>query len=173
MRNIYLVGMPSSGKSTLGRRLAKELGYQFVDLDQLIVADQDMSIPEIFSKFGEVHFREAEKRLLQALPANNSLLVATGGGAPCFFDNMDFILESGLSVFLDVPEEELAARIRAHAHDDRPLLSGLSDLEAELRKKLGERRPFYSRAHLTLTPGSDMKAFILSLPELLGRDFPG
>jgi len=164
MRNIFLIGMPSSGKSTLGRRLAKELGYTFVDLDQLIVADQDMSISEIFSRFGEPYFRETENRLLQSLPVDSSLLVATGGGAPCFYDNMDFILRSGLGIFLDVPAEELAARIKAHAKDDRPLLSGLADLEEELRKKLEERRHFYSRAHLTLSPGSDMRDFLLSLP---------
>ncbi len=162
--------MPSSGKSTLGRRLAKELGYTFVDLDQLIVADQDMSIPEIFSRFGEPYFREVENRLLQNLPVNSSLLVATGGGAPCFYDNMDFILRSGLGVFLDVPAAELAARIRAHAKDDRPLLSGLADLEAELGKKLEERRHFYSRAHLTVSPGTGMRDFLLSLPELLERN---
>ena len=170
MRNIFLVGMPSSGKSTLGRRLAKELGYAFVDLDQLIVADQDMSIPEIFSRFGEPHFREVESRLLQNLPADSSLLIATGGGAPCFYDNMDFIVRSGLSIFLDVPAEELAARIEAHAEDDRPLLSGLADLEAGLRKKLEERRPFYSRAHLAISPGTDMRDFLISLPAWLERN---
>lgn len=169
MRNIFLVGMPSSGKSTLGRRLAKELGYTFVDLDQLIVTDQDMSIPDIFSSFGEPYFREVENRLLQSLPVNSSLLVATGGGAPCFYDNMDFILRSGLSIFLDVPAGELAARIRAHARDDRPLLSGLADLESELRKKLEERRQFYSRAHLAVSPDTDMREFLISLPGWLEK----
>lgn len=161
--------MPSSGKSTLGRRLAKELGYTFVDLDQLIVADQDMSIPEIFSRFGEPYFREVENRLLQNLPVDSSLLVATGGGAPCFYDNMDFILRSGLSIFLDVPAGELAARIKAHARDDRPLLSGLADLESELAKKLEERRRFYSRAHLAVLPDTDMRDFLISLPGWLER----
>lgn len=161
--------MPSSGKSTLGRRLAKELGYTFVDLDQLIVADQDMGIPEIFSRFGEPYFREVENRMLQNLPVDSSLLVATGGGAPCFYDNMDFILRSGLSIFLDVPAGELAARIKAHALDDRPLLSGLADLESELVKKLDERRRFYSRAHLAVFPDTDMSDFLISLPGWLER----
>ena len=167
MRNIFLVGMPSSGKSTLGKRMAEELGYTFVDLDQLIVLDQDLSIPEIFARFGEPYFREVENKVLQNLPVDSSLLVATGGGAPCFYDNMDFILRSGLSVFLDVPAEELAARIRTHAKDDRPLLSGLTDLEEELCKKLNERRLFYSRAHLTIFPDTDMNDFLLSLPKWL------
>lgn len=162
-----MIGMPSSGKSTLGRRLAKELGYTYVDLDQQIVADQDMSIPEIFSRIGEVGFREVESRLLKAIPADRGLLIATGGGAPCFFDNMDFIERKGLSVFLDVSPEELATRIRHHAKDDRPLLSGLADLEAELKKKLEERRPFYQRAHITLSTSVDVNEFIRDLPKLL------
>src|SRR5690606_40196674 len=102
MRNIFLVGMPSSGKSTLGRRLAKELGYTFIDLDQMIVNDQDLSIPDIFSKYGEDYFREVESRLLKSIAPNQQNFVATGGGGPCFFANLDYILESGDRFYLDV-----------------------------------------------------------------------
>ena len=91
MKNIFLVGMPSSGKSTLGRRLARALGYRFADLDKLIVQDQKRTIPEIFASEGEDYFRKVEQRILRATQQNRSLVVATGGGAPCFFDNMDFI----------------------------------------------------------------------------------
>lgn len=167
MRNIYLVGMPSSGKSTFGKLLANELEYVFVDLDQLITDDQQMTIPEIFSAYGEPHFREVESRLLKGIPADSRRLIATGGGAPCFFDNLDFIRRSGLSIFVDVPVDELAARIRRHARDDRPLLSGLSDLEAELRQKLEHRRPFYSQADLTITPDIDPGTLARSLSALL------
>ena len=83
MRNVFLIGMPSSGKSTLGRRLAKALEYRFVDLDHLIESDQQMSISDIFARLGEAHFRETESRILQSLLSDQGLLVATGGGAPC------------------------------------------------------------------------------------------
>lgn len=161
--------MPSSGKSTLGRRLAKELGYTFIDLDQMIVNDQDLSIPDIFSKYGENYFREVESRLLKSIAPNQKYLVATGGGAPCFFDNMDYILESGVSVYLDVPVEELAQRIKEYAKDDRPLLSGLTDLETALAAKLAERVKYYSRAHLTLDSETNFLEFIQLLQRLVNE----
>lgn len=160
MQNIFLIGMPSSGKSTLGRELAASLGYTFVDLDIRIAEDQEMTIPELFEKFGEGYFREVERRLLLGLPPDSGLLVATGGGAPCFFDNMDFIKKAGLSIFLDVPAAELAGRIRAHARDDRPLLSGVSDLEADLEARLNARRAFYERADLTIHAGTDIASLL-------------
>lgn len=166
-RNIFLVGMPSSGKSTFGKLLAEEVGYTFVDLDQLIVADQKQEISAIFSNFGESYFREVESRLLKQIPKNEKLLIATGGGAPCFFDNMDFILESGFTIFLDVQPAELASRIRAYALDDRPLLSGLSDLESELKAKLELRKPFYSRANVTITPEVSLETFSKTLQSMM------
>jgi shikimate kinase len=169
-RNVFLIGMPSSGKSTLGRRLAKELGYVYVDLDQQIVEDQELSIPEIFQKVGEAGFREIESRLLKSIPVNKSLMIATGGGAPCFFDNMEFIEKGGLSVFLDVTPAELAARIRQHAKDDRPLLSGLDDLQAELERKLKDRLPYYRRADVILPEAEDVNEFIRRLPALLEQE---
>lgn len=173
MQNVFLVGMPSSGKSTLGKLLATELGYSFLDLDQSIVEDQQRSIPEIFSTFGQTYFREVESRILKAVPAHQRLLIATGGGAPCFYDNMDFILNNGIAIFLDVPAAELASRIRKHAVDDRPLLSGLSDLEKDLQQKLEVRRSFYSRANLTVTPDVDLKTLakrILPLTQLSTKE---
>ncbi|MBU1820351.1 MAG: shikimate kinase, partial [Bacteroidetes bacterium] len=91
MKNIFLIGMPSSGKTTLGKKLARALGYRFVDLDKLIVSDQKKSIPDIFREHGEPYFREVESRILQDTRPDHWLVVSTGGGAPCFFDNMDFI----------------------------------------------------------------------------------
>jgi len=170
MRNIYLIGMPSSGKSTLGRQLAHKLGYTFVDLDEMIVMDQGRSIPEIFSTEGESYFRDVESRLLKSIPINHQLLIATGGGAPCFFDNMDYIGQAGISVFVDVPVSELASRIRAHAKDDRPLLSGLSDLEAELSRKREDRIKFYSRADLTISPDMQIHQIIQLLQGFLGKN---
>jgi shikimate kinase len=151
-KNIFLIGMPSSGKSTLGRKLAKLLNYQFIDTDKLIVEDQQMSIPLLFSSKGEDYFREVESRILKTILPNQRYVIATGGGVPCFFDNMDYVKATGISVFLDLPVCVLAARIENHGKDDRPLLSGLSQLEEELTRKYEQRLPFYSRADLTV-PG--------------------
>lgn len=144
--------MPSSGKSTLGRKLAKLLNYQFVDMDKLIVDKEGMSISQLFSSKGEPYFREVESRILKSFTPNEQMVIATGGGAPCFFDNMDFILLNGVSIFLNVPPQILARRIENHGKDDRPLLSGKTQLEEELSLKYQNRLPFYSRANLTI-PG--------------------
>lgn len=151
MKNIFLVGMPSSGKSTLGRKLARALGYRFVDLDRLIVKEQKQSIPEIFATRGEDYFRDVESRILHDTRPDHRLVLATGGGAPCFFDNMAFIKANGLSVFLRVSPQELAERITLHARDDRPLLSGVTELKKELTERLANRLPFYEQADLAVS----------------------
>ncbi|MPR36867.1 shikimate kinase [Salmonirosea aquatica] len=163
MKNVFLVGMPSSGKSTLGRKLARALNYRFVDLDKLIVKDQKKTIPEIFREKGEGYFREVESRILHQTRPNQWLVVATGGGAPCFFENMAFIKATGISVFLNIPPAELAHRILQHGKDDRPLLSGVTQLEHELEERLRFRLPFYTQADFTVTPETCKINLILEL----------
>ena len=168
MKNIFLIGMPSSGKTTLGKKLARALGYRFVDLDKLIVNDQKKSIPEIFQEKGEAYFREVESRILQDTRPDHWLGVSTGGGAPCFFDNMDFIKKNGISLFLDVPPAELASRILKHGKDDRPLLSGVIELEKELQERLLVRLPFYERADFTIQNNtSEVRKLVHMLAPLL------
>lgn len=167
MKNIFLIGLPSSGKSTLGKKLARTLRYRFVDLDKLIEKDQGMTIHEIFTTRGEDFFREVESRLLKETVANRKIVVATGGGAPCFFDNMDFIKEAGISIFLDVPPSELARRIENHGKDDRPLLSGAVSLETELAQKYAKRLPYYSRADLVLSGHGEISRLLDILNPLL------
>ncbi len=167
MRNIYLVGMPSSGKSTLGRRLARALEYGFVDLDKLIIQDQKRTIREIFASEGEDYFRKVEQRILLDTQLNHSLVVATGGGAPCFFDNMDFIKANGLSIFLNVSPSELASRILNHNKDDRPLLSGIKNLEDELTVRLAERFPNYVRAEITISDKTGVEELVTLVKPLL------
>ncbi len=162
MKNIFLVGMPSSGKSTLGRKLARALGYRFVDLDRLIVREQKQSISEIFATRGEDYFRDVESRILHDTRPDHRLVLATGGGTPCFFDNMAFIKTNGLSVFLHVSPQELAQRITLHARDDRPLFSGVVELEKELTDRLASRLTFYEQADLTVS-GTIAVAQLLSL----------
>ncbi|HEY0110857.1 MAG TPA: shikimate kinase, partial [Fibrella sp.] len=111
MKNIYLVGMPSSGKTTLGKRLARELHYHFIDTDRVITREEGRSIADIFAQQGEAYFREAEARVLRTIKPGGSLVVATGGGMPCFHDNMGYIKSTGVSVFLDVAPDILAQRM--------------------------------------------------------------
>ncbi|WP_031527294.1 shikimate kinase [Dyadobacter crusticola] len=167
MKNIVLVGMMSSGKTTLGKKLARSLGFQFVDLDKLIEKDQQMEISAIFSSKGESYFREVESRILNETAVRKDIVLASGGGTPCFFDNMQVINSMGVSVFLDVPAADLARRIESHGKDDRPILSGTTSLRDTLEQKIKERLPFYQQAHLTLKGEIDVNQLLNALKPLL------
>lgn len=152
MKNIFLIGMPSSGKSTLGKRIAAALHYHFVDTDKVIVREEGRSIAEIFTRSGEAYFREIERDVLRSIRAGANLVVSTGGGMPCFHDNMDYINATGVSIFLDVPVPVLARRIMAHTHEDRPLNNASDpDLLATLQKRYEDRRPVYAQANIIIT----------------------
>lgn len=151
MKNIFLIGLPSSGKTTLGKQLARHVRYRFVDSDVLIVKEEGMPIPDIFAQKGEPYFREAEARILRAIRPDSKLVIATGGGMPCFHDNMDYIKANGLSVFLDVSPEQIVERILRHSTDDRPLYQkNDGQLLNNLREKYESRLGFYSKADFTL-----------------------
>ena len=167
MKNIILIGMMSSGKSTLGKKLSRSLGYKFVDLDKLIERDQGTNISSIFSQKGEAYFRKVESRILKEITPDSSIVLASGGGTPCFFDNMEYIKNLGVSVFLDVPAADLAKRIENHGKDDRPVLSGAKSLEAEIKRKIDERRPFYSQADLIIKGEIDVGHILEVLTVLL------
>jgi len=167
MKNIVLVGMMSSGKSTLGKKLARALNYKFVDLDKLIEKDQGMDIPSLFSQKGESYFRDVESRILKETVENEQVVLATGGGTPCFFDNMDFIKNLGISIFLDVPAADLARRIENHGKDDRPILSGTTSLEQTLQLKIDERLPYYAQADITMKGDIEVKHLLEMLQPLL------
>jgi shikimate kinase len=151
MKNIYLVGMPSSGKSTLGKELAKNIGYSFMDMDKLIETREQKTVSEIFSNFGETHFREIEKKTLRGFQADQSMVIATGGGVPCFNDNMEFIKENGVSIFLNVDVNDLATRLYKAQGNNRPLLDKSQSEEvviATIKKTFEERLPFYQQADI-------------------------
>ncbi|MGB0523925.1 MAG: shikimate kinase [Flammeovirgaceae bacterium] len=147
---IYLIGMPASGKTTFGRALATYLDYSFVDMDEEIIKLAGKTIPEIFTQDGELIFRKLEQQVLHNL-TGEKLVISTGGGAPCFFDNMDVIEQRGVSVFLDVPVKTLWQRVKEQT-GTRPLLNGKDGdkLLDELIKKRNKRLAFYQRATLTL-----------------------
>ena len=151
MKNIDLIGMPSSGKSTLGKELARNLSYTFTDMDKLIETREQKTISEIFSNQGEAHFRELEKKTLQGFQPDQSMVIATGGGVPCFHDNMQFIKNNGVSVFLNVELDDLAKRLYKAQGNNRPLLDKSQSEEAviaSIKKTYEERLPFYKQADI-------------------------
>jgi len=161
MKNIFLIGMPSSGKTTLGKELARHIRYRFLDTDRLIVKQTGMEINAIFAQKGEAYFRELERDTLRAIRPDSKLIVSTGGGMPCFFDNMEYIKAQGLSVFLDVPPENLHQRMKHHCANDRPLYDPTdAQLLQILRQKYTDRLTFYSQADITLR-GNDLNVHAL------------
>lgn len=152
---IFLLGMPGSGKTTLGRQLAYQMDLSFVDLDERIAQSSGVSIPTIFRDQGEPAFRKLEASLLgEWCASGKDFVMATGGGAPCFGDNMHVINRTGISVFLDVPAREITARILKTDLATRPLFAGVhpENLKDNVEFLRSQRLPFYRQAHLTVGP---------------------
>jgi len=160
---VVLVGLPGSGKSTFGMQLAQELGFPFFDLDQLIEDRYSKKIPDIFSLYGEGLFREWEtETLVELLDRDASFVLASGGGAPCFNDNMDLINSKGISVYLDVPLESITRRLEISKIQNRPMFQGLDQGEIILKLKslLVSRESFYTQSKIKLS-GEDFSAELL------------
>lgn len=149
---LFLWGMPGVGKSTCGSKLAKKLGWTFIDLDHEVEKDAGQSVADIFSASGETGFREKEKQTLQNVLVRNHCVVATGGGTPCFEDNGERMHTAGLCVWLDAPVGRLAHRI-FNAKTKRPLLSFRSheELTAALHLLLEKRNDCYGLAHMIIS----------------------
>lgn len=149
---IFLLGFMGCGKSTLGKKLANKLGFQFFDLDKCIEEKVQMSITDIFKTKGEEQFRKLEsEELINILNSNDNYIVALGGGAPCFNENMDLINKSGTSIYLKYNEGILASRL-INAKAERPLIANktkeeLIDFIAELLK---EREQYYLKSKLVI-----------------------
>lgn len=168
MPKIYLIGMPGSGKSTFGKQLAGRLLLPFVDLDKEIENAEGATISSIFSTHGEPYFRRAESKMLNDWASStSSFVMATGGGTPCFHDGMGIINKTGVSVFLDVPAEELTRRMEPEDH--RPLLSGEDRVE-KIRGLLAARYGVYSRAMIHVADADQMNEIVLSIERILERD---
>lgn len=149
---IFLIGYMGSGKSTLGRRLAKHLNVQFVDMDHYIEERNYKTIPQIFEEEGEAEFRKKERKALEELSEFTDIIIATGGGAPCFFDNIDIMNKAGKTIYLNINPEILAERLMK-SKTERPLIKGKSreELVAFIDETLRKRHEFYSQAHYQIT----------------------
>jgi len=144
---IYLVGYMASGKSQVGSNLAEKLGYSFSDLDVLFKEKYRISIYNFFEKYGESNFRKIEHNMLLETRHLDQAVISTGGGTPCFFNNMAVIKDSGYSVYLRWDIQALVYRLK-HVRRKRPVLKEFEgkDLLESVTKHLKDREMFYNQA---------------------------
>jgi shikimate kinase len=175
-RRIVLTGFMGAGKSTVGRLLASRLGWPFRDIDAILTAEHRLTIPEIFARHGEDHFRALEAEAIARTLEEDSVIIALGGGAietpavrSLIFadaaDPMQAATPQTLTIYLEAPLPELLARCSKHG-DERPLLAAPEPLEARLTRRL----PHYQRAHLTVrtsrsTPEAVISNILAHLPQ--------
>jgi shikimate kinase len=150
--NIYLIGFMGCGKTTLGKKIAKKLNKFFFDMDAEIEHINQLSISEIFNQYGESYFRKLENQLLYSIQSQ-SYIVSTGGGVPCFLDNMEFMNASGLTVFINLPAKTLLNRLE-NEKDKRPLIQNIppENLLTEIESRLNQRLPYYQKAQIIFNP---------------------
>ncbi len=149
---IYLIGYMGCGKSTFGRRLSKHLNLQFVDMDHYIEERNCKTVPQIFAEEGEAEFRKKERKALEELSEFDDIVIATGGGAPCFFDNIELMNKTGKTIYMNIHPAILADRLLA-SKTERPLIKGKSrgQLVAFIDETLQKRNEFYLQAQFQIT----------------------
>lgn len=144
MKNIYIVGFMATGKSAVGKILARELKREFVEMDQAIEQQEGRKIKDIFKESGEPYFRGLESKLLHDLAEKSDLVVSCGGGLICSEDNIKILKKSGIVINLRSSPEKIYNRTRQLA--DRPLLN-VPDPLAKIKELFEKRRPYYDQAH--------------------------
>jgi shikimate kinase len=168
-RHIFLIGFMGSGKSYLGRQLARAMDYPFIDLDEYLESKLGASILDFFERAGEASFRREESQALREMASQPPSIIACGGGTPCQDDNMEWMSARGTTVFLDVHQDILLERLeRESAH--RPLIAAQKDLAAYLANKLAQRRPIYEQAAVTLFVEDEQMDYVSLLKALLCND---
>ena len=173
MKRIVLIGYMGSGKTTVGKALAKEIGLPFYDLDWYIESRMRKKVSQIFADQGEEGFRRIERNMLHEVAEFEDVVVSCGGGTPCFFDNMDYLNQQAQVVYLKADPEVLHKHLLM-GKGDRPLLKGKApdELIQFIREQLEKREPFYTKARYTLDVSlmdnyEKIKVTIEKLKELL------
>ncbi|MDK3157949.1 shikimate kinase [Kamptonema cortianum] len=171
MKNIVLIGFMGSGKSTIGRRLAQRLGWDFVDTDRLVETRENMSVAEIFRAKGEAAFRAMESEAVEECLGTPHCVVSTGGGAILSQSNLRAILDHSHAICLWISPEEAYERTRHHSH--RPLLQEPDPL-ARIRELLAQREPIYRQAHFIIdTTGRPVPEIVDTILRYLHSREPG
>lgn len=160
---IFLIGFMGSGKTTIGKKLARRMDYNFIDLDDFIENKEGKRIREIFAASGEEEFRQIEAENLRLLEKIRDTIVSVGGGAPCFHENIEWMNQNGFTVYLKQTPEFLFSRLKS-SKGKRPLIKGLKKKELYdfIVNSLEERSLYYEKAKLIVDP-KDLKPKNLEL----------
>ncbi|MBN2638510.1 MAG: AAA family ATPase [Bacteroidales bacterium] len=162
---IYLVGFMGAGKSTIGKRLARQLGYSFIDMDDLFEMRYKIEIHTFFEKYDEKLFRKLEHDNLKRTFSMKNVVVSTGGGTPCFYNGIQKMNNNGLTIYLEMSPDGLAKRLM-EAKNIRPLIKGKSgdELKLYISEKLSERSEYYKKARLIIDGHSiNIKSLVNSI----------
>ena len=168
---IYLIGYMGCGKTTLGKKLAAALKLSFIDLDTFLEEKYFRTIPQIFAEEGEAGFRLKEQKVLHEVASFDNIIVATGGGAPCFFNNMELMNNTGYCIFLDIDTSTLVKRL-INAKTERPIIKGKSadELHHFIEEMMLKRRPYYEKAKYILKDSEIKPQQVIELIEDLGSN---
>lgn len=165
---LFLIGFMGAGKTTTGKKLSARLGYSFIDLDAVVEKTEALTIHDIIVLKGEEYFRQQESQTLQQIEISNAV-ISTGGGTPCYFDNIDWMNAHGITIYIKLDEGVLFSRLKTKELHRRPLLKGLDEegLKNFIVLKLKEREQFYNKAQLIYEPMKDtLDDLVLSINAL-------
>ena len=164
MSYIFLVGFMGAGKTTLAKKMASKLGYQWIDTDQEIEKKEGVKVSEIFEVRGEAYFRALEKQLIDGLIPSEKMIVATGGGLPCFNNLMETLNQLGTTIYLERTPKELFQRVK-QATNSRPLIAHKSDEELleYIESTMEKRREIYLQSNIIADRFSQTPEKIIAL----------
>ena len=168
---IFLIGFMGCGKSYLGKKLAALLNFQFIDVDSVIQNTHGETVQNIFEKQGETYFRKIESDALQNLKKWDEVVIATGGGAPCFHNNMAWMNANGVTIYLKTDPHLLFERLKSET-DHRPVLGGKTDaaLLDFINDKVTEREQFYNKAQIIVDQSGNGNEIVFTiLEQILSR----
>jgi len=173
MEKIILIGYMGSGKSLLGKSIAEMLNIRFINSDSEIEQHTGMSVGQLFEQFGENHFRNLEREFLNSFNVQESFVFATGGGTPCFNNQMEVLNTLGTTVYLQCNNGTLFSRLK-HERDHRPLIAGLSDeeLRESIDFRMKQRESIYQKAQFTITEEDHNAEKIINLLRQRNSDYP-
>ena len=168
MNRIYIVGYMGAGKTTAARRLAQRLGWEVADTDELFEEKYKISVCDFFNKYDEALYRKLESEVLKSTESFENIVISTGGGTACYFDNMDWMNQHGLTVFLRISQKAVVDRL-VHAKRKRPLAEGKTEeeLAAFVEQHYIGRLPFYEQSRITVKAEDlDLDGLVKQIEEL-------